>query len=54
MERVIQVLHDEPDQEGANILQLLLLTGARSAEVLQMEWKQIDLASGVCGRSLTR
>jgi integrase len=47
IERVMQALHDEEDQEGANIIRLLLLTGARSAEVLKMEWGQLDLDAGV-------
>jgi integrase len=45
--RVMSALDAEMDQEGANIIRLLLLTGARSAEVLKMEWSQLDLTAGV-------
>ena len=47
IERVMQALDVEEDQEGANIIRLLLLTGARSAEVLKAEWSQFDLDAGV-------
>ena len=40
-------LDQDEDQEGATILKLLLLTGARSAEMLKMEWSQLDLDGGV-------
>ena len=47
IQRIMSALDAEEDQEGGNIIRLLLLTGARSAEVLKMEWSQLDLDSGV-------
>jgi integrase len=35
------------DQNAANALRLLLLTGSRAGEVLKAEWAQFDLKSGV-------
>ncbi|MEQ8298952.1 MAG: tyrosine-type recombinase/integrase [Hyphomonas sp.] len=35
------------DQEAANIIRLLLLTGARKSEVLAARWDQFDLSEGV-------
>ncbi|EQB32262.1 hypothetical protein M529_10695 [Sphingobium ummariense RL-3] len=40
-------LADLDDQQAANIIRLLLLTGARRGEVLAARWDQFDLASGV-------
>lgn len=40
-------LAEHPDQQAANILRLLLLTGARSEEVKSARWEQFDLTSGV-------
>lgn len=39
------VAHD--DQQAANIVRLLLLTGARRGEVLAMRWDHLDMATGV-------
>lgn len=36
-----------PDQETANIIRLLLLTGARLGEVLSMRWANLDLKGGI-------
>lgn len=45
--RLSLVLAEHDDQEAANILRLLLLTGARRGEVLGMRWDQLDLNAGV-------
>jgi integrase len=45
--KLTQALADHDDQSVANIVRLLLLTGARRGEVLQMEWSQLDLDAGV-------
>jgi integrase len=44
--RLTEVLADHVDQASANIVRLLLLTGARRGEVLQAEWSQFDLKAG--------
>lgn len=35
------------DQQAANMVRMLLLTGARSGEVFAMRWDQLDLGAGV-------
>ena len=45
--QLADALDKDPDQQGANILRLLLLTGARSNEVRSMRWEDIDLQTGV-------
>jgi integrase len=47
IERLTVALDAEPDQQGADIVRLLLLTGARSAEVLSATWDQFNLDTGV-------
>jgi integrase len=37
---------DTADRQVADIIRVLLLTGARRSEVLQMRWQDIDLAAG--------
>ena len=41
--RLTDALNKHPDQEAANIIPLLLLTGARRGEVLSARWNQFDL-----------
>jgi integrase len=41
-----KALAELPDQEAANAIRLLLLTGARRGEVLGATWSQFDLESG--------
>jgi integrase len=36
-----------PDRKVANIVRLLLLTGARAGEVLGMRWDELDLGKGI-------
>ncbi len=40
-------LAEHEDQQAANIIRVLLLTGARRGEVQAMRWADIDLATGV-------
>jgi integrase len=42
-----EALDSYPDQNAANALRLLLLTGARSGEVLKAEWEHFDFTRGV-------
>ena len=44
--RLTKALAEYPDQQAANIIRLLLLTGARRGEVLGMRWADVDLTSG--------
>ncbi len=47
LDRLLDALAAEDDAQAADIIRLLLLTGARSAEALNAEWDQFDLAEGV-------
>ena len=47
LERLTVVLADYPDQQAANIVRLLLFTGARKTEVLAAKWEDFDLVAGV-------
>jgi len=40
-------LDESPAQDSADVVRLLLLTGARVGEVLAMRWEQLDLGAGV-------
>ncbi|MBI3443852.1 MAG: tyrosine-type recombinase/integrase [Magnetospirillum sp.] len=42
-----KALEESPAQDSADVVRLLLLTGARLGEVLAMRWDQLDLAAGV-------
>ena len=44
--RLMKALDGLADQQAADIVRLLLLTGARSGEVLAMRWDQLDLDAG--------
>jgi integrase len=45
--RLSETLANHPEQESANVVRLLLLTGARRGEVLSARWEQFDLTVGV-------
>jgi integrase len=47
LERLTAALAKHDDQQAANILRLLMLTGARRGEVQAARWEQFDLAAGV-------
>ena len=42
-----KALAEHEDQQAANILRILLLTGARSEEVRAASWAQLDLENGI-------
>ena len=44
--RLVEVLDGFEDQQVANLVRLMLLTGARKGEVLKAEWRQFDLDEG--------
>jgi integrase len=44
--RLIAALEEYKDRQSADIIRLLLLTGARRGEVLQAKWADLDLAAG--------
>jgi len=41
-----QALDESPAQDSADVVRLLLLTGARVGEVMAMRWEQLDLNAG--------
>ncbi len=45
--RLTAVLADHPNRRCANVIRLLLLTGARKGEVMKATWDQFDLEGGV-------
>jgi integrase len=45
--RLTEALAAHRDRQAANIIRMLLLTGARKGEVLGMRWDNLDLATGV-------
>jgi integrase len=45
--RLTKALAEDRNQETADVLRLLLLTGARRSEVLFAKWDQFDLTSGI-------
>jgi integrase len=47
LERLTAVLNHHPNRRCANIIKLLLFTGARRGEVMNATWDQFDLEEGV-------
>ena len=47
LQRLTAVLREHTNQTGANVIRLLLLTGARRGEVMNATWDQFDLEAGV-------
>jgi len=47
LRRLTEALVTHPNQAAANAIRLLLLTGARRAEVLAATWDQFDLEAGI-------
>jgi integrase len=45
--RLTTALAKHPDEQTADIIRLLLLTGARRGEVLSMRWADLDLTAGI-------
>jgi integrase len=43
---LIEAMANHPNQAMANVIRLLLLTGARRSEALKAEWSQFDLKAG--------
>lgn len=47
IKRLADVLADHPNRRCANVIRLLLLTGARRGEVMNARWDQFDLENGI-------
>ncbi len=47
LQRVLRALAEHSNQQSANAVRLLILTGARKTEVLSAPWKQFNLATGI-------
>ena len=45
--RLLDVLAKHPEKQAADIVRMLLLTGARKGEVMAMRWDQLDLTAGI-------
>jgi integrase len=47
LERILDCLDRLPNAAAANVIRLLIFTGARVGEVLKAEWSQFDLTAGI-------
>jgi integrase len=47
LRRLLEALSVHPNQQAANAVRLLLLTGSRRGEVLAATWQQFDLEAGI-------
>lgn len=47
LERLLKALAEDGNKDAANVVRLLLLTGARRGEVLNARWDEFDLEAGV-------
>jgi integrase len=47
LQRLMAALNEHPNRQSANVIRLLLLTGARRGEVLSATWNQLDLETGI-------
>jgi integrase len=47
IKRLADVLADHPNRRCANVIRLLLLTGARRGEAMNARWDQFDLENGI-------
>jgi integrase len=47
LERLLAAVAAHPSRQGAHVIELLLLTGARRSEVFTMRWEQLDLGDGI-------
>jgi integrase len=47
LQRLTGALATHPDQSAANVIRILLLTGARRGEVLGMRWADVDLDKAI-------
>ncbi len=47
LERLLAAVATHPNRQGAHVIELLLLTGARRSEVFTIRWEQLDLGDGI-------
>jgi integrase len=53
-DRLVAALTKMPNQQAANAIRLLLLTGSRRTEVFEAEWAEFDLTHGVWNKPAAR
>jgi integrase len=46
LERLLEALRGHPHQQAANVVRVLLMSGARSGETLAMRWADLELTAG--------